>query len=277
MVATEPVDSFLDTFLVVDALIVIAVVIIDLSLSGEARVTVTARARNRLASLKRTSAAEVIASSSAQFARASARVFGVSALSPRFVVLALVANALAGSAVLFIDTFARDASVAIDPTVRFFALPAIVCGYLALAVDHWQFAILARQSSLPAQLSVLLLGLLAALVLWLALMHGGAWLEWQHKRTPLAYGSEWFYAEVYWHYLREPAGRSISLAAGVVVAWPLALLAGWVGVLFGLKLVCVPLEYLLTAFQQARRGVFAFSGICIGALAKLIQAAIEIS
>jgi len=44
-----------------------------------------------------------------------------------------------------------------------------------------------------------------------------------------------------------------------------------------LKLVRVPLEYLLTAFQQARRGVFAFSGICIGALAKLIQAAIEIS
>ena len=42
--------------------------------------------------------------------------------------------------------------------------------------------------------------------LWLAAMHAGAWFEWQVRRTPIAYGTDWFYAEMYHEYVREPGG-----------------------------------------------------------------------
>ena len=271
-------NTFVDAFLVVDALAVVAVVVVDLSLTQEARVAVATRVRERLALLMKTSTIELVALSSARLQQASVEVFGESTLSLRFVALALVVSALVGGTALSVGALvsAHDASATIVPAIHFFALPAVACGYLALTLDHWLFASLARQTSLPAQLCLLLLGLLATLTLWLALMHGGTWLEWQQKRTPLAYGSDWFYAEVYWYYLREPAGRSVSLAAGAVVAWPVTLLAAWAGALLGLKLVRVPLEYLLKVFQEAGRGVFALSGICIGVLAKLIQEAVKV-
>ena len=37
-------------------------------------------------------------------------------------------------------------------------------------------------------------------------MHAGAWFEWQVRRTPIAYGTDWFYAEMYHKYVREPGG-----------------------------------------------------------------------
>lgn len=271
-------ETVFDSFFVVDALAVISVVILDLSLSRDARVAAAARIRERLTLLKKTPTTALVTLSSASLQQASGRVFGQSALCPRFIVLALMTSALTGVAVLFVGALvsARDASAMIVPAMHFFALPAIACGYLALTLDHWLFAMLARQSSLLTQLTLLLLGLSVTLTLWLALMHGGTWLEWQHKRTPLAYGSEWFYAEVYWHYLREPAGRLVSLAAGIVVAWPVALLVVWAAALLGLKLVRVPLDYLLEVFQRAGRGVFTASGICIGIVAKLVQEAMRV-
>lgn len=270
------VSSFLDTFLVFDGLTVTALVIVDLWCNRDARLAVAKRVRARLAFLKETPTANLLARSSARLYLASARVFGESPLRLRFVALALMASAGLGGVVLFAGAVSlHDPSAAIVSAIRFFALPAVVCGSLSLALDHWFFGVLARKSSLPIQLGLLLLRAVAVLALWLALMHAGTWLEWQQKRTPLAYGSEWFYAEVYWYYMRDPAGRLVSLTAGIMVALLPALFLLWTALLSGLKLLQPLLEpalaCLLESFASARRGIFALWAVGIGVLVGILH------
>jgi hypothetical protein len=57
-------------------------------------------------------------------------------------------------------------------------------------------------------------------VLWVAVMHAGTWLEWRHGRSPLAWGSEWFYAEIYHEYLGWGRGAAISFAMAVILLLP---------------------------------------------------------
>ena len=70
--------------------------------------------------------------------------------------------------------------------------------------------------------------LLAALI-WMGMLHWGSWLEWAHRRSPLAWGSVWYYAEMYWYYLDDPQGwlvllASLAAAAGLIFAWLLLLI-----------------------------------------------------
>jgi hypothetical protein len=275
------VTDFPDTFLVVDGLVVAAVIIVDLWCSQDTRLAVAERARARLALLKETPTADLIARSSARLHLASTALFGRSALRWRFVALALIASAGLGGVALFAGALvsAPDPGAAIAHAIRFFALPAVACGSLSLALDHWFLGALARKSSLPIQLGLLLLRAAAVLASWLAMMHAGTWLEWQQKRTPLAYGSGWFYAEVYWYYIRDPAGQLVSFTAGVVVALLPALLLLWIALLSGVKLLRPLIEpalaHLLDGFARAGRGVFALWAAAIGVLAGLAHEAVK--
>ena len=60
-------------------------------------------------------------------------------------------------------------------------------------------------------------------------MHAGAWLEWQVRRTPIAWGTDWFYAEMYNEYVREPGGLVVSVSVAAAVTAPLvAVLTVWI-------------------------------------------------
>ena len=60
-------------------------------------------------------------------------------------------------------------------------------------------------------------------------MYTGAWFEWQVRRTPIAYGTEWFYAEMYNEYVREPGGLALTLGVASTVTAPLAaVLVAWI-------------------------------------------------
>ncbi len=276
------VSSFLDAFLVFDGLVVTALVIVDLWCTKDARLAVAKRVGARLAFLKETPTSNLLARASARLYLALAAVFGESPLRLRFVALALMASAGLGGVVLVAGALVspRDPSAAIVPAIRFFALPAVACGSLSLALDRWFFGVLARKGALLTQLGLLLLRAIAALALWLALMHAGTWLEWQQKRTPLAYGSEWFYAEVYWYYIRDTAGRLVSLTAGIVVALLPALFLLWTALLSGLKLLHSLLEpalaCLLDGFARARRGIFALSAVAIGVMVGILHQATKL-
>ena len=128
------VTDFPDTFLVVDGLVVAAVIIVDLWCSQDTRLAVAERARARLALLKETPTADLIARSSARLHLASTALFGRSALRWRFVALALIASAGLGGVALFAGALvsAPDPGAAIAHAIRFFALPAVACGSLSL-------------------------------------------------------------------------------------------------------------------------------------------------
>lgn len=269
--------SFLDKFFILDVLIVAAVVFLDLRLAHERRVVLARRVLDRWAVVKKISAARLLAQSATHFHQVFVAVFGKSPLRLRFTVLALSISAIVGGITLVAGAlaFLRDPSAAIVPATRFFAVPTIACGWLAFALDCWLFAALSRTYLLPAQFGLFVLRLVTALALWLALMHAGTWMEWQQKRTPLAYGSEWFYAEAYWYYLREPEGRLVSFATGVVVALAPVLFVASTTLLTTAKLlypILGPvLSRLLDVFCRVRRGVFAAAAVAVGLLAKLAQ------
>ena len=66
-------------------------------------------------------------------------------------------------------------------------------------------------------------------MLWLAAMQAGAWFEWQVRRTPIAYGTNWFYAEMYNEYVREPSGLVLSASVAAAVPASLAAVLGaWI-------------------------------------------------
>ena len=56
-------------------------------------------------------------------------------------------------------------------------------------------------------------------------MHAGAWFEWQARRTPIAYGTDWFYAEMYHEYV---GGLVLTMSVAAAVTAPLAaVLVAW--------------------------------------------------
>ena len=105
----------------------------------------------------------------------------------------------------------------------FFHAPLIVAGLLAALLGRWTFSGSSVASGRRRSTLLILTALAGAVLLWLLAMHAGVWLEWQDKRSALAYGSGWFYAEVYFDYLRGGRGSAVSIAAGAAILLPLLL------------------------------------------------------
>ena len=109
-----------------------------------------------------------------------------------------------------------------------YAAPALAAGWLAAALAAFHLRSLARGSTPAGTGTRTAAHLCAPPLLWLAAMHAGAWLEWRVRRTPIAYGTDWFYAEMYQEYVREPGGLVLTASIAVAVAAPLAaVLVSW--------------------------------------------------
>ena len=148
--------------------------------------------------------------------------------------LRAMAGAFAVAAVASL-TAATGAAIAGDSGARLlralphYAAPALAAGWIAAALAALHLRSLARAATLAGAAIRTAAHLCAPPVLWLAAMHAGAWLEWQVRRTPIAYGTEWFYAEMYNEYVREPGGLALTLGVAAAVTAPLAaVLAAWV-------------------------------------------------
>ena len=124
---------------------------------------------------------------------------------------------------------AGDAGTRLVRALPHYAGPALAAGWIAVAVAAFHLRSLARTATLAAAAVRTAAHLCAPPILWLAAMHAGAWLEWQVRRTPIAYGTDWFYAEMYNEYVREPGGLVVSASVAAAVTAPLAsVLAAWI-------------------------------------------------
>ena len=131
-------------------------------------------------------------------------------------------------------TAATGAAIAGDSGARLlralphYAAPALAAGWLAATLAALHLKSLARTTTLAGATIRTAAHLCTPPVLWLAAMHAGAWFEWQVRRTPIAYGTDWFYAEMYSEYVREPGGLVLSVSVAAAVTAPLAaVLAAW--------------------------------------------------
>ena len=124
---------------------------------------------------------------------------------------------------------AGDAGARLARALPHYAAPALAAGWIAAALATLHLRALARTPTLAGAAIRTAVHLCAPPLLWLAAMHAGAWLEWQVRRTPIAYGTDWFYAEMYNEYVREPGGLVVSVSVAAAVAAPLfAVLAAWI-------------------------------------------------
>ena len=182
--------------------------------------------------------------------------------------------ALIGGGVLVAGAFA----VSLDPRpiivhgIRYFGAPVVFFGWAMLSGTSLFAGLIGRARSLAGQGLLLLVHGAGAAGMWVMVVHAGTWIEWQEKSTPIPYGTEFFYAEVYMNYVREPIWWPVTAAATAVVALPAAALIVPVLLTVIGKLlhpVAAPASRLLLgAFEKAPRGLF--SVIAGGGLAALL-------
>lgn len=146
----------------------------------------------------------------------------------RALAAALAVTAVAAVTAAAGAAMAGDAGARLARALPHYAMPALAAGWVAAALAMLHLRSLARTLT-PAGAAIRTAAhLCAPPLLWLAAMHGGAWLEWQVRRTPIAYGTDWFYAEMYNEYLREPGGLVLSVSVAAAVTAPLlTVLAAW--------------------------------------------------
>ena len=145
---------------------------------------------------------------------------------------ALVAAVVAAAAAALVaaagSSLAGDSGTRLLRALPHYAAPGLAAGFVATALAAFHLRSLARNASRIGIAIRTAAHLCAPPLLWLAAMHAGAWLEWQVRRTPIAYGTDWFYAEMYHEYLRDPGGLVLTASIAAAVAAPLAtVLAVW--------------------------------------------------
>ena len=147
----------------------------------------------------------------------------------RVLAAAILVAAVAAVAATAGATMAGDSGARLLRALPHYAAPALAAGWIAAVLAVLHLRALARSAPLVGAAVRTVLHLCVPPVLWLAAMLAGAWFEWQVRRTPIAYGTDWFYAEMYNEYVREPGGLVLTLSVAVTVAAPLAaVLAAWI-------------------------------------------------
>lgn len=192
--------------------------------------------------------------------------------------MAFLALGLAGAGFLAVGAlvFTPDPEAVFSHVLNYFAGPSLAVGLAWLAASTGLRSTIIRSPSVPLKVLLVLLLAAGAILMWAALMHMGTWLEWQYKRTATGYGTEWFYAEVYMEYIREPAGRLISLTAALIVGLPAAPTVLRVLFLTGAKflgpVLALLLGPLIGGIAATRRGVLGVLAILAALLAGAIGA-----
>ena len=146
----------------------------------------------------------------------------------RVLAAAVATAAVAAIAATAGSTAAGDSGAQLLRVLPHYAVPALTAGWIAAALAAFHLRSLARNISGIGIAIRTATHLCAPPLLWLAAMHAGAWFEWQVRRTPIAYGTDWFYAEMYHEYVREPGGLVLTVSIATAVTAPLAVvLAAW--------------------------------------------------
>lgn len=164
-----------------------------------------------------------------------------------------------GSLVVGALLFTPNPEAVFSHVYNFFAAPSAAIVLVWLAATCGLLSRIVREPSIALQLLLIFFLAAGAFFMWVCLMHMGTWLEWQHKRTATSYGTEWFYAEVFIEYVREPIGRLVSLTAALLVGIPVV--PYFLRVCFStgckcLRTVLKPLfSYLIECIAITQRGV----------------------
>lgn len=196
----------------------------------------------------------------------------------RFVIGGLATTGLVGAAFMGagIALFASVPASAAGHALRYFLIPGLATATLSCFLGAALLARIARGSSLAAQLLYVVLLITQTVLLWLLLAYLGTWLEWQEKSTPTVFGSEWFLAEVYMEYVREPGGRLIALTTALVIGLPAALFITWIALAMGCKvlrpILAPALIRLVDNFATARPGAHALPALLLIVLAAAARA-----
>ena len=147
----------------------------------------------------------------------------------RVLAAAISATAVAAIAAAAGSAVAGDSGARLLRALPHYAVPGLTAGWIAAALAAFHLRSLARNVSGIGIAIRTATHLCAPPVLWLSAMHAGAWFEWQVRRTPIAYGTDWFYAEMYHEYVREPDGLVLTVSIATAVTAPLAaVLAAWI-------------------------------------------------
>lgn len=257
-----------NVFPLVVSISAVLVVVADLGTDADRRAAAAARHRAWWIRLTRLSVAQVIA-------RAAAGLCGVRGI--RHGAGRLVRREILGVAALAVGFIPLGAFlIGAQPGqttshgLTYFAGPIVLGACLAVCLAMIALVRIARTRSLAAQLAWTVALVAATAALWGAETHLGLWLVWREKSTPTAYGSEWFYAEVYMDYVRDVDGLVIALATVLAVAMPatiyLARAAGGVACMFLRPALAPAATRLFDHFARARRGFYALAAVLLTTL-----------
>lgn len=249
-------------------------VMADLSLGPKTRAGLTDRAEAWWDDVGRAPFSHLIGDMAARVRLRLGRYLAHTSGPLRFHLTMAAGAALMGGAVLaaVAGAVAPDPIATISQGITYFGGPAMVAGWASLAGLFATAHLVSQSQSLIVCCLLLLAYAAIAAGLWTAAVHAATWFEWQVKSTPTAFGTEWFYAEVYMNYMREAAGWPITVAITTVIAAPAAALLIPVTAVMAGKVTRPLLEpvslYLLIAFSKTPRGVL--STVVGGGLAFLL-------
>ena len=157
---------------------------------------------------------------------------------------------------------------------RFFAAPVSLAAWLSLMVTVVVLRLAGRRPHPAWQLGLAVTEMAAVCALWLAAVHVGLWLHWRGQFSPLGFATEWYYAEVYFAYVREPAGWGILVGSLVPVLAPAVLYGDRVLREAGGRAIGLAPHAAVAGFASIRRSVVAAGAVAAGLAAKLAQAAL---
>ena len=195
--------------------------------------------------------------------RGMRRVLGTSRAPVRLLTSTIVLGMTLAATCLALATWATDQSLreTFPRAVSYYAGPTVVACACALGLLYHHAARASEARSVARLLASLLGVVLGSGLLWLAAMHAGTWHEWQFRRSPLAYGSAWFYAEVYHDLFTGGIGSAVSLAMALTLAVPVGLHTVTLLAVTVLKLtapVLAPLSIALArGYRHLPRGALA--------------------
>jgi hypothetical protein len=241
-----------------------ALVVFDLGCNKRCRGALRARLELAWQRLRNRSYRDIIHRPTALGNRILGHLLGEGGVAPRCVLRALLTTALLAAASLAAGAWLPHQSWggALHLATDYFLVPGLLIGALALLLTRGTLGLASRRSFAVA--SALLLALVCTLVvLWLAAMHAGTWFEWQQRRSAVAWGSEWFYAELYHEYLGWGRGAAISVTMAVILLLPPApfIIAAVAGSLLRiLAPALAPLSVTFTRlFERVPRGIIAIA------------------